>query len=1557
MSLSDIQYIVTSTSSLSYGSFLNQEDLKFYTNNLISRNIPFGRFEEDYIRFGVYNLDNSFITSSTIYSKGEYSYHTSSFYDVFNQFTTYSYKKYNTDYVILGTETQSLFFDVSRNLNNLSIQNGNYKIYIELGREVVGSERNTDNRLTVSAISTSATEIGLTPKSLRTDRTKLNSDFEVFCNSQVRINEIADDLIFGLSKPEIYRIYTEVSRQNPSGSNELKFNYSFKTEADVVSFLNDIYYGVKKGNLRSNGQYANNDVLGIYDQFKNWLYQNYEVGYTFSFIRDYYYSLFLYIVDQELNRITNKKPDTYPQIVEFLQTIFYNNIFFPTSFVLEGNYNINISGYFKYYLNIPGKSPIPIINRKFIPSTDPNFHNLLAIKLLNPLPEDVDVNTDAWITCDFAFLPIVQNIYYYTRQAINTVKLRGPNFLIKIENEGNSTEALSMEQLIGETGNLYDELNSKLEGKSQRFIDTTDYRNFKNFINFSSADLRVKAFENKRNKIEQLEEEIKELDIKLTANPNDTFYLRQRTEANEEIDAIEAGMDGYEKFLYDNPMWYDEHTTDVNGYTSASFYDSENGGSLINNLPQFMVEDADNNAEYIKFVGMVGHFFDNISLAAKQYTEKNNISSSPNVGISTDIVGDMLQSLGWDVEISKDNLPLILSAFSKSDFDPESPLYSKAREFSEEQRNQIIWKRILNTLPYIYKTKGTEASLNALISCFGVPKNIIKIKEYGGIQNVSDLTDKSLYIVEEVKYEPYFSGSGEYFKLDWTGSAQSIEFSFRFDTKKTHEDGVVFRLLNCSDVWVMGAVRERGKDWGKLFFSVDDGAGSIKSIITSRAPIFDGNSYRAMIRRNDVQPLFGATASFNLYPTKYELLLQKSEDDRITFYVSASAFLSGSYNDSFESGSYLYIGNYNQNTASLSIDPEAFFGNIDDIRIWESPLSTEIFTAHTLNRNAYDLETPQQMVSENLYRISFERPVDLYDPVPSGVLLNNLSFRDDFPTFAAINFPEVLGPLEQITSCDPVEGPAFPYQFSRKDVRMTMNLPDYGSNKFRSNKINYIEQQLATNLSPETRASYKASELSNVDSNKLGIFFSSSELQNAEIIKFFGEYPLGDLIGDPADVYKSSYDKFEKFKKIYYDQGFGNIDFSFFMNIVRFYFDKAMFKYIRGLIPARAKLVDGILIEPTILERPKLKSKPLVKENIQQKVGGAYAKNNITAIQDANKSASLDFKYRGSAIYSDINQVFFPAVEDTYGFSLFAEDGVTFFNNEFYRVDTVKYTKKYQVYEEYVKPYAALSQSQVVNDFRGKTNTIEKSYYKVNIARLPLLTEYPMTASFNVGILGEIYFSGSLFFNEGLVGTFNCTTTQSHGISGIISGAFEGLDTDQSSNFLIGNISSPGISITGSLIDNGRVVTYAGDFDVRNGVQTFEGNIYGENVGNGVNDKSVYSITFISSHPTRSIFREFSETTSDVLFGPLGQGVSYRKAYSMQYYPPNSTLLTGYRDNHYKYTKRQFSTKEWNSYQIDPVNSSETSFKWKKHSQNKKTTVDPETGLLDNSEPVISKTV
>jgi hypothetical protein len=98
---------------------------------------------------------------------------------------------------------------------------------------------------------------------------------------------------------------------------------------------------------------------------------------------------------------------------------------------------------------------------------------------------------------------------------------------------------------------------------------------------------------------------------------------------------------------------------------------------------------------------------------------------------------------------------------------------------------------------------------------------------------------------------------------------------------------------------------------------------------------------------------------------------------------------------------------------------------------------------------------------------------------------------------------------------------------------------------------------------------------------------------------------------------------------------------------------------------------------------------------------------------------------------------------------------------------------------------------------------------------------------------------------------------------------------------------------------------------------------------------------------------EFSKKTQGNIFGPLGSNNSYKKEISMENYPKNAFLLHGYFPNHYKYGRKQFSMKEIASYDED----NKVSFKWKKSSQNKKTTVDPSTGLLDNSDPIETKTV
>lgn len=1545
MNLSDIKYINQSTSSLSFGSIMTEEDLRFFTEGVGSTNFPFGQSENDNLKIDVYNFDDTLITSSTMYAGGTYANYTRSYYDATNRFNVYSYKQFTSNWPILTSETSSLFLDVSKTLKNIGVGDGNYKVVIELIRDVVGSDKSYDDKLIIDTISTSRDEIAIIPKNLKAVGGKIANEYSIFSKNQVQVKEFAKSIIDSISSPEIYAIYYAATKSDPVGSAALKFNYGFtnrgagtSSDIDVVSFLTDLYYGVRKGNTKNNGQIAVNDITGIYDQFKNWLYQNYESGVTFQGVRDYYYSLFLFIVDQELNRIANSKPSDYDTVVRFLQAIFYNTIFYPALYLIEYKHNIDLSGYFKNYINFNNGLSVSILNRKVISSVDPEQYDRLILKLDTALPPDILVGDDVWITNNFGFMPIVQNVYYFTAPFVQTYKLRGPNFNVRIESEGNSTEALSMEKLIAQPGSAYQQILSETILPSEVVVDTTNYREFENFINFSSATLRLSAFDNKHKQIKELQEEITILGSKLSVNPDDKFYNKELEDANLELTSLKNSFDGYERFLYANPAWYVEHIS------SASLYDRNNGNSLVNNLPQFMVEESSDNQDYILFVGMVGHFFDNLSLSIKQITEKNKYSNSSNYGISVDIVEDMLASLGWDAEISKNNLPLLLSSFSQKDFLIDSSLYNLSRELSEEERNQIIWKRILNSIPYIYKTKGTEASLSALLSCFGVPKNIIKLKEYGGIHNSHDLQDQSLYIIDEVKYEPYFSGSGEHFQTNWTGSAKTIEFNFSFDKNKTSEEGNVFRLVNCSGSWAIGVYREKGKTWGRLFFSLDNGNGAVKTIMTDKAPLFDGSTYHAMVRRNNISPELGAydlNNQIDEYPTKYDVYLQRAEDSRITFFVTASQYISGSYNTNFRNGDNLYFGNYNQNTSSLNIDPEAFFGNIDEIKIWESPINDNSFIDHTLHQNSYGLEYPSDMVRDNLIRISFERPLDLYSE--NALPLNNLSFRKDFPIFFAVNFPKTKIEVTPSSECEPSIISAFPWQFTRKDSRQTIKLPDYGSNKFRSNKINYIEQELVSQLSATERVSKKSSDLVSTDANKIGIFFSPSEIQNAEIIKFFGNYPLSELIGDPNDVYANSYRRFEQFRQIFYDQGFGNIDYQFFMNVVRFYFDKTMFKYIRAVVPARAKLVDGILIEPTILERPKIKLHPLVQEVVSQKEGIIQGVPLINSNFIPQLTQSLKIENLGHSIFSDINQIRFPIEDDVYGFGVFSDDGITFYNDDYYRADIIKVNRQYQVYNAVKLPKSSLNDYEEQLNYGGTVTTISRSYYKINLAKLPILHEYTTTAS-----LVDVYFSGNVIFDPSTIPYSGIQISSRHNINGTITGSV----LDDSGD---GTIFYPGINISASY-ESYYNVTYTGTFtDNYDGSYGFVGNIVGEIPASVINNPLLvkfYTKFYNSPLGTNSIFDDFKLLTQGSFFGGLATGVSYRKEYSMKYYPSNAELLNGYYINHYKYTKQQFSVKEINSY--DQNNSS---FKWKRGSQNKKTTVDPSTGLLNNSNPVETKTV
>ena len=233
--------------------------------------------------------------------------------------------------------------------------------------------------------------------------------------------------------------------------------------------------------------------------------------------------------------------------------------------------------------------------------------------------------------------------------------------------------------------------------------------------------------------------------------------------------------------------WLGSPTTSPNGlasmsmYWSSSYFDDTNQDLLSQTIPSYILED-NANGPYILFVNMIGQMFDNIWIYLKDVTNLYAANNNPFVGISLEEVANAIRNAGVQLYTNtsiSDNiyysilginqtgssLPLTSSAYatvveSSSSLYPatgssylSSSLYLPP--FGEEKinryvlsfitgSNQIfntlpnsqltgeIYKRIYHNLPYLLKSRGTARGLQALITVFGVPPEILPVHEYGG---------------------------------------------------------------------------------------------------------------------------------------------------------------------------------------------------------------------------------------------------------------------------------------------------------------------------------------------------------------------------------------------------------------------------------------------------------------------------------------------------------------------------------------------------------------------------------------------------------------------------------------------------------------------------------------------------------------------------------------------------------------------------------------------------------------------------------------------------------
>jgi hypothetical protein len=581
--------------------------------------------------------------------------------------------------------------------------------------------------------------------------------------------------------------------------------------------------------------------------------------------------------------------------------------------------------------------------------------NSTILKLYSPLPANITSNSTFWIT-KLMSNPLIETVVLNEQDNLSCPTIKGPNFNIDVDFvSGQSTNYESLDNLILSTSpsssaNLVSTyLSSSLNNTDELNIDYTNGTDYlwNNFVHFSSATERVDNFVYKVQLIEAYETAISASNASQAHSGSLSSIQeseRQQLKKNQLVNAF----DGFENFLYESSsmswpyignsrklsttndvtIWYE------NIIELATIWDNNNPNFIKNNIPQYIVND-ENNESYLLFFTMVGQHFDNIYYHTKAIEKSRGLGYKAKDGISDKLLFDVLKSFNWDAKNLAADEHLWEYTFgldSNGTHKYDTPA---------KQRTYEVWRRIVNNLPYLLKHKGTKRGVYALLSCYGIPASNLSILEFGGPE-IDNNETKSKLVMDNVTTALKMN-SGSYLEMDW----------------KNTDKG---RVPNTIEMFVKPAYAREyqlisGSNWGVyLNGSTDSSYGQVKFTYSGSNQLRNTISSSLLPIFND--KFFGISVSSG--SNGLQMDIRQADKERTLFSNSVSA---SSYTN-WNSGTKIKIG-------------EKYSGSLDEFRLWSEQLDTNIFNQHVsfpemINGNSYTAST-----HDLYFRLDFEYPKNL----------------------------------------------------------------------------------------------------------------------------------------------------------------------------------------------------------------------------------------------------------------------------------------------------------------------------------------------------------------------------------------------------------------------------------------------------------------------------------------------------------------------------------------------------------------------------------------------------
>ena len=749
-------------------------------------------------------------------------------------------------------------------------------------------------------------------------------------------------------------------------------------------------------------------------------------------------------------------------------------------------------------------------------------------------------------------------------------------------------------------------------------------------MHFGSAYEQIKNFEYKVKLVEYYDNVIASLSTSLNglvsgSSSGSVYFVSQSTSYSQKKQALLGSFTSFEKFMYFESSSYESSSfgeflstawpksNSTKPYTlygsttpqvetwmtgildSASLFDSLNSHQVAKLIPAHIKEDpANQNAEL--FAQMLGQYFDTSYIYIKHLNKIYNRDESLTEGFAKDLVYTVAQNLGVDFN-NGNNLEELWSYTMGVN---TSGSYSNALKVSTEDKTKEVWKRIINNLPFLLKTKGTERGIRALMNCFGIPQTVLRIQEYGGPEPEFDTT--STYEHERFYYSlnvgQNLTTPSSSLYAPWTSSVGALEFRFKPASGVTTQQTVLQGVFNASSYvgastasYAARVTGSGGTLEGSLCltgslskftnansasFQIDI-AGSGSSLITFKIDSITG--YQSMSVQADTYDGTYTTIAVNYNQTatdNYTMYVVKTDYGKVTQTLSSSLSIpTSSY--SYKNWTNNYINIWIPGSQSLATS--LFSGSVQELRYWKSPLQQNTIERHAIAPTSYAGNTDgvtsgtTASYDDLLYRlclgtdnkkINLNTTSSLYGQQPNQQYLSGQGATFIGYTAATSSY---WNPLVETN---------------------VLEIADFGSNRSINNKIR-VENVTTTDtaLSLNTSIQRSAQDTAPIDSPKLSVHISTADQVNKDISEQFGALSIDDYIGDPKDIYKGNYGSLETLQHLYFKKWSSR---NLTQNYIRLLnnFDTSLFDLIHKFVPGRTNLDVGLVVENHILERAKV---------------------------------------------------------------------------------------------------------------------------------------------------------------------------------------------------------------------------------------------------------------------------------------------------------------------------------------------------------------------------------